>query len=265
MAAVDELTTQRHRARTELATTLESLGDRVAPKKVAARAKADAAERVEAVRDRVSPVRVLDRQVGRLRTGWHGIGTSVIGSRQGSDMNTARGTIQRGRHSVRAQSRQAAGSTAGVAGAASDRLQRAPGMVRDKAEGNPILAGLVAFGGGILLASALEPTQTERRVARQMKSAARPLADEAKEIGQEMAENLKQSAGESIELVKQEAQASAGHVKRQAETSARRTKAEAKQSAKLVKDTSAGRDAGTGRSGSSRSTPAKRATTGTAR
>ncbi len=47
MASIEELTREIGRARADLATTLEAVGDRVAPKKVVARAKADVAERVE--------------------------------------------------------------------------------------------------------------------------------------------------------------------------------------------------------------------------
>ena len=57
----DELVRDSERTRADLASDLEALGDRVAPKKVVARGKAKATEKVEELGEQVSPRRMLKR------------------------------------------------------------------------------------------------------------------------------------------------------------------------------------------------------------
>jgi hypothetical protein len=77
--------------------------------------------------------------------------------------------------------------------------------VLEQAQGNPIAAGLIAFGGGLLVASLIPPTETERRVGGQVAEKAQPLRDELQRAGQEVADDLRSTAQDGAQQVKERA------------------------------------------------------------
>jgi ElaB/YqjD/DUF883 family membrane-anchored ribosome-binding protein len=104
-----------------------------------------------------------------------------------------------------------------------------------QAQGNPLAAGLIAFGAGALLGSLLPASSKEREAAESLKEKAQPVlqqaAGEAKQVGQEVADNLKGPAQESLEEVKSQAQSSTEEVKSQAQSSAQDVKETAQDAA----------------------------------
>jgi len=103
----DEVRRDIERARSDLGTTLEAIGDKVAPRKVAARAKDNVHERIEDVKDRVSPGRITRRPIEAVRRGVHsvmGSAGSAAGTVSGA---TARPAAGRGRRRVRSGARWA--------------------------------------------------------------------------------------------------------------------------------------------------------------
>ena len=159
-----ELRQDIERIRDDLDTTLDALGNRVSPRQIAQRRKA-------AVRGRVTRVR-----------------TAVMGSAQDS------GSAASG------QARQVAGSVQEgaqqVAGRAADQVRQAPEMIQQQTQGNPLAAGLVAFGAGLLLATLFPPTEAEQRAAGAVQERVEPLKDQALEAGREVKDHLQESAGE---------------------------------------------------------------------
>ena len=125
-----ELRHDIERIRDDLDTTLDALGERVSPRRIAQRRKA-------AVRTRVTRVR-----------------TAVMGSAQ---QTTGRATQTAG--SAKEGAQQAAGKAA-------EQVRQAPDMIQQQTQGNPLAAGLVAFGAGMLLATLFPPTEAEQRAAR---------------------------------------------------------------------------------------------------
>jgi len=100
----------------------------------------------------------------------------------------------------------------GMAGAVSD----APQQLTRKAEGNPIAAGFVAFGLGLVAAALIPPTETERELAETMApqiertqqklsdvvtEGARAVADEVRPQVQDSIGELRSSAKDSAERV----------------------------------------------------------------
>ncbi len=237
MASTEELTREIGRARAELASTLEVVGDRVAPKKVVARTKADVAERLDNVRDRMSPARMVKRQTEGLGVRIRDVQESLMGENdvsRGKELQEE-GRIQRVTGTVRGQSRRLAEQTGGVAGTVANRGQRAPAALRDKAGEHALVAGLVALGGGVLVASLLPPSGRERKVAQRVKENAQPLKDTALQAGQSVTDEVRQAAQDSTEQVKRRASDAAKQVKQQAKASTQRTKGQAKAAATQVK------------------------------
>lgn len=110
-----------------------------------------------------------------------------------------------------------AGNALSDAGAA---IGDAPHQVKTKTQGNPLAAGLIAFGAGLLLSSLIPASEKEREAADALKSAAEPLTTELTEAAKDMAEGLKEPAREAMENVKATATDAAEHVKAEGQMAA---------------------------------------------
>jgi ElaB/YqjD/DUF883 family membrane-anchored ribosome-binding protein len=129
------------------------------------------------------------------------------------------------------------GTTSGVSGAADsvgDSVHTGTHRVQSATEGNPLTAGLVAFGAGMVLSAVFPATQKERLVGRAAVDTARdhgqPLIDEAKSAGADVAENMKAQVAGAGEELRATAQDAAATVKDEARSSAENVKDEAQQS-----------------------------------
>jgi gas vesicle protein len=81
-----------------------------------------------------------------------------------------------------------------TAGQVAEQARHAPEVVRRQTQGNPLAAGLIAFGAGLLVATVLPASDAERQAASRLQEAAQPLKEKAIEAGQEMRSNLQESA-----------------------------------------------------------------------
>jgi hypothetical protein len=66
--------------------------------------------------------------------------------------------------------------------------------VRERAEGNPVAAGLFVLAAGFFVGSLLPPTERERELTRRARSEIEPLKDQLAETGRGIAGELSQSA-----------------------------------------------------------------------
>ena len=125
---------------------------------------------VDRLADKTSPKRVAQRR-------WSAVKERVMGSSE--------------------QVRQSAGD---VAHEVKDSVASAPHAVTRQAQGNPLAAGVIAFGVGMLAASLFPVTDAERRAGRQIKDNAGDLTDRAKDIARDMKDDVsgsvRQAAGE---------------------------------------------------------------------
>ena len=91
-----------------------------------------------------------------------------------------------------------------------------PGQARDQVrtqtQGNPLAAGLIAFGGGLLTAYLFPTSRVERQAAGQVREAAEPAVRDLKETGRAVAEDLKDTAAQAADEVKQAASSSAQRI-----------------------------------------------------
>jgi hypothetical protein len=149
-----ELRHDIERIRDDLDETLNALGERVSPRQIAKRRK-------DAVRGRATRVR-----------------TAVMGSVEGSGS------------AVAGQARQAAGSMQESASQAAEKVGEAPQAIQQQTQGNPLAAGLVAFGAGMVLATLFPPTKAEQRAASAVQERVEPLKEQALEAGREMKDHL---------------------------------------------------------------------------
>lgn len=181
---------------------------------------------------RVNPRHIKDRQVGRARGRVRRIRVAVMG--------TAENATTRSRDAV-GQRADSMGERAGdmresAAERASDMthaVQEAPDRVMESTRGNPLAAGLIAFGVGALAGTLLPSTDPERRTGQMMRDRMEgPAREQARQVGeqfkgrlqgeaQEGMERVKQTAKEGIEETKEQASASSQDVKEHASSASR--------------------------------------------
>jgi hypothetical protein len=205
---------------------------------------------VDALTEKVSPPRIMERRVRRTRVAMTNVKDRIMGSTSdayqtaGSATSGTRQAVSDRASSARGTASDMASSArdtaSDVASSAADTVRSAPETVRRRAQGNPLAAGLVAFGAGWLLSSLLPASQPEQQVATQVKDFAveqgRPVAQELSQAGQQAAGELRESAQQRAETVKQTAADAASTVKGETQAAASDVKGQAQASAGRVRD-----------------------------
>lgn len=152
---------------------------------------------VDAVADKVTPSHVVQRQTDKVKDAVFGVKEKVMGA---ADHTSA------GMH-------DAAGSSAAHLNDAGAAVADAPHRVATKTQGNPLAAGLIAFGAGLLVSSLIPASTKEREAADALKTAAEPLTTELSDAAKHLAEGLKEPAQVAMENVKATASDATEHVK----------------------------------------------------
>jgi len=164
--------------------------------------RADLSTNVNTLADTVNPAHAARRQVGKVKGAVFGVKDKVMGSAEsaGETLSSAQSSI-------------------------GETVTGAPGQVRASAAGNPLAAGLIAFGAGWLTASLLPSSRAEQQAATKVKDTAAPMiADAAKEMAghlkeptQEAMESVKDTATDAAITVKDEGTSAAADVKDKAQ------------------------------------------------
>jgi Protein of unknown function (DUF3618) len=165
-------------------------------------------ETIDAIADRTSPGRIIQRRRQRVASGWRSVRERVMGRTADTYGSASDAT-----HGAADSARDAAGSVV-------EEARQAPEKVLEQTQGNPIAAGIIAFGGGLLVASLIPPSEVEQRLAGRVVERAQPLRDELQRAGQEVAEDVRSTAQEGAEQVKQRASQAAGTVQEDVRSSA---------------------------------------------
>ena len=209
---------------------------------------------VNALTEKLSPPRMVERRVRHTRAAMTNMkdrimgntthGTSDVYQTAGSTSPGVGEAISSRTSAARDTAASAAASTASAAAStassAADAARSAPDRVRRRTEGNPLAAGLIAFGAGWLLASLIPASEPEQQAAGQVKDFAteqgRPVAQQLGEAGQQAAQQLRESAQERVEYVKDTATDAASTVAREAHSAASDVKGQAKEATGRVSD-----------------------------
>jgi Protein of unknown function (DUF3618) len=194
---------------------------------------------VDALTDKLSPPRIVERRVQRTRTAMTNMKDKIMGS--ASDAYQTAGPASSGMgDTVSAKASAARDTAASTASSAADAVRSAPDTVRRQAQGNPLAAGLIAFGAGWLLSSLLPASEPEQQVATQVKDFAteqgRPVARQLSEAGQQASEQLRDSAQQRAQAVKDTAADAASTVTGHAQSAASDVTGQARDSAERVRD-----------------------------
>lgn len=180
------------------------------------RTRSEVGHDVDAIAEKVSPSKAASRQADKVRDKVDSLRESVMGS---SDDGPGM--------------REKAGDWADQAGHA---VQDAPEAVKRKARGNPLAAGLIAFGAGWLISSLIPASRAEQDVAVKARDSGEPFVETAKQAVQEAGDNLKPHAEQAAQSVKERAAEGAQEVKSSGQAHAEHLQGESKHAAQHVKD-----------------------------
>ncbi|HET6625769.1 MAG TPA: DUF3618 domain-containing protein [Nocardioidaceae bacterium] len=185
------------------------------------RTRQDLSRDLDALHDRVSPHQVMERRKAATRSRLHSLKEKVMG------------TAHEARHSASSTGSSITDTASGAADSVSGTAHDAVGTLEHKTEGNPLAAGLIAFGTGVLISSLVPASDKEQQASQRLVDEAKehgsPVMDEARSAGQQMGADLKEHATEAAQEVRATAQDSTEHVKAEGEASAQHVKDDAQQ------------------------------------
>lgn len=168
------------------------------------RTRAELTEDTDRLVNRVDPRQAIERRKNRVRDRARGLRERVMGSTPSSQ--AAMSGIRRNAEQV------------------GEAARSAPRQAVEQTRGNPLAAGLIAFGAGLLAASLLSESEAERRAARR-----------AEEFAPDVVEPTRRAVSESVERVRDQAAESAReageHLKESASDAARSTRDRARDEA----------------------------------
>lgn len=182
------------------------------------RTRAGLSSDVNLLEEKVSPSKIMDRRVQSAK------GTAA--SLKDKVMGTAQHHVGAAQDAGQGAADSAKAALSSVSGTAHD----APGAVAARAQGNPLAAGLIAFGVGWLASSVFAPTNAEQQAAAGLKAkaqetvqpavtdAAKEVADHLREPAQQAVEQVKGTAQDATTTVTEHARSVADDVKQQATT-----------------------------------------------
>jgi hypothetical protein len=195
---------------------------------------------VDALNEKVNPARVVDRRVTAAKGRMTNLKEKVMGTAQDT-RSQAHGMASNAAGSVQGTASNVAGSVQGAASTAVDTVQQAPDAIVRQTQGNPLAAGMIAFGVGWLVSSLLPASQKEQELAQQAESAVREhkdaLLEPAKQAAQEIGEQLKPAAQQAAESVKATAQDAATTVTEEGKSAAADVQGQAQQAKTSVQST----------------------------
>jgi hypothetical protein len=177
------------------------------------RTRAELSDNVDALADTANPKNIAKRQAGRVKQAAVGVKEHIMGS---SDDDSDSGRLGDAKYAVQdkaAGARYAVKDTAAdakyalqdKASAVGGVVSNAPAQVKDKARGNPLAAGLIAFGAGLLISGLIPSSQREQQAVSTLQDKAEPLKEKATEAAKDVASNLREPAQEAAQSVKQTA------------------------------------------------------------
>ena len=154
--------------------------------------------------DRVNPASIARRQSNRLRESVVGVKDKLMGSAQDAK-ESVMGTAQQAKESVVGSAHDVHYSFQSLASNVGGAVSGVPGQVQTKTQGNPVAAGVIAFGVGMLLSALVPASRVEARAATAVKESAQPLVEKVTDAAKEVAGNLQEPAQNALESVKSSA------------------------------------------------------------
>jgi Protein of unknown function (DUF3618) len=217
------------------------------------RTRAALSDDVDDLAESVKPKNVAGRQVGKVKEAASNIKDRVMGSDDddysdsavgtvGDRAATARGAVEdrtyAAKDAVTDKAYAAKDTVSEKASEAREAVRQAPRRMKRRAQGNPLAAGVIAFGLGMLVSSLIPSSEKEREAVSQLQDNLEPVKEKAAEVAKDVGESLKPAAQEAAESVKTTAQEGAENVKQEGQSAAADVKDQAQASKETVQQQS---------------------------
>ena len=222
----DEIRADIERTRATLSDDVDDLAESVKPRSVARR-------QVDKVKDAVGTVK--DRVMGSDEDDY---GTPTVGDRASAAKDAVTDKAYAARDAVTDKAYAAKDTVSEKASDAADAVREAPTAVKRKTQGNPLAAGVIAFGLGMLVSSLIPSSEKERQAVSTLQENLEPVKQKATEVARDVGESLKPAAQEAAESVKSTAQEGVESVKQEGQAAAQDVKDQARDSKETVRQQS---------------------------
>jgi Protein of unknown function (DUF3618) len=195
------------------------------------RTRAALSDNVDDLAESVKPKNVAGRQVGKVKEAASNIKDRVMGSEDDDYSGSAVGTVGD-------QASSAKDTVGEKASDAREAVRQAPSRMKRRAQGNPLAAGMIAFGLGMLVSSLIPSSEKEREAVSQLQDNLEPVKEKASEVARDIGEGLKPAAQEAAESVRTTAQEGAEHVKQEGQSATADVKDQTQSSKETVQQQS---------------------------
>jgi hypothetical protein len=205
------------------------------------RTRATLSDDVDDLAESVKPKSVAQRQVDKVKDAAGSLKDRVMGSDEDDYSGSTVGDKAHAAKDAVADKAYAARDTMSEkASDAADAVRGAPTTLKRKAQGNPLAAGVIAFGLGMLVSSLIPSSERERQAVSQLQENLEPVKEKATEVARDMGEGLKPAAQEAAESVKTTAQEGVESVKQEGQSAAQDVKGQAQDSKETVRQRRSG-------------------------
>lgn len=182
------------------------------------RTRAELSHNVDTLGDTVNPRNIASRQVDKVKDKARTVRDAIMGSPDDPYDHGRAGDLQDGARAV------------------GDAVSSAPSLAKQKTRGNPLAAGLIAFGAGLLVSSLIPASRHEQRAVSTLQDNLEPLKQQVTDIAHEVADNLREPAQQAAESIKTVAADGAENVQAQAKSATDEVSQQAQQSKDAVQD-----------------------------
>ena len=199
-----------------------------------ARTRAELSDNVDTLTDTANPKNIANRQAHKVKSAARGVREHLMGA---PDDPYDSGTLGDRADAVKGRTSGVLGSAQDRASGALDTVSDAPAQVQRKTRGNPLAAGLIAFGIGYLISSAIPSSEKEQEVAGRLQEKAAPLKEKVSEAAGDVADRLREPAQQAAASVKGAATDAVSNVKDESVSARDDVQGQVRESATTVKDT----------------------------
>ncbi|GAB3379434.1 DUF3618 domain-containing protein [Micromonospora halotolerans] len=170
---------------------------------------------VDALTDKMNPRRIAGERVGQARGALTRVKEKVMGAQMDG-------------HGAGQRMSQTAGSVR-------DEARSLGQQSRAQTQGNPLAAGLIAFGAGLLVSSLIPPSRPERQWAGQARGMvgehSAGLRQQASQVGNQLRDQMREPAQQAAQSVRSTAAQGASAVRDQGRSTAHQMQDETREAA----------------------------------
>ena len=198
-----------------------------------ARTRAELSDNVDTLTETANPTSIAHRQANKVKGAARGVREHLMGT---PDDPTDTGVFGARAAAVKDRATGTLGSVQDGGSGALDAVTDAPRQVHRKTRGNPLAAGLIAFGIGYLISGAIPASEKEQQFASRLQDKAAPLTDKVRDAASDVADRLREPAQEAVASIKDTATEGVANVKDEGATARDDVQGQVRDSASTVKD-----------------------------